>query len=126
MNFELIMSAPDAEELPRFTSRRSLPLFVADLRCWVFGSQSRAARSLGLSYATISRYERGSMRPAPGYLASLARLVVERLPAEAALAARYRHALLDEINKALRVCYPDSPPFASWEALCEAARMWRS
>jgi WD40 repeat protein len=109
----------ETNPLPRFAD--SLPIFVGDLRAWVFTSQVKAGRYFGLTHATISRYENGHITPQLGYLACLARLATERLALNDQAVENYQKTLLQEVNKALRWCYAGEKPFRDWSELCSVA-----
>lgn len=99
-----------------------LSIFLADLRTWVFKSQSQAARHFGLTHSTISRYENGHLKPPIGYLACHAQLFDERLVNASPNPEQHRSVLLGEINKAIQRCYPDEKRFQSWAELCQVAK----
>lgn len=104
--------------IPRFDGH--LSTFVGDLRSHLFSSQTQAAQYFGLSAGTISRYESGKRPPVIGYLASLAKLLVEQLDNQAQAG---KQALLLSLNTAIRRsdCYAQESPFENWEALCAVA-----
>lgn len=95
--------------------------FAADLRSLVFSSQEKTAAHFKVHRSTITRYESGKHAPPIGYLAGLARLLIEqrRSDSEADLPAQ-QQMLLDEVNKAIRYELLDTP-FKSWAELCAVA-----
>ncbi len=101
--------------LPKFEN--SLSVFSGDLRSWVFSSQAETGRYFGLTHATISRYENGHITPQLGYLACLAQLITNRLTEEAHPVENHQKAILQEVNKAIRRCYPEERPFRDWDEL---------
>src|SRR5689334_19678094 len=111
--------------VPHYTSTGGLALFVADLRAWVFTSKAQAGRSFGLAHTTIVRYENGQILPPPGYLACLARLVGERIAEHDTPRDEVRQTLLQEVNCALRDCYPDTPLLEDWHGLCRCAEAYQ-
>lgn len=112
--------------IPRFDD--SLAVFVADLRSWVFPSQVKAAQYFHLTHSTISRYENNRLTPQLGYIAHLAHLFIDqsttnqsapgdRQQSEDAEVARARQMLLEQVNLAVRWCYPGERPFQDWNEL---------
>lgn len=100
--------------LPRFVPSDGLAVFLADLRAWIFPSQVKAARALGLTHSTISRYESGRLLPPVAYLAGLAHLLAEHLRQVPDIPPHSWSSLLGELNQAVRHCYPDQHVLGSW------------
>jgi hypothetical protein len=96
--------------------------FVGDLRSLLFRFQAEAALYFHVSRTTITRYENYTHLPPLGYVAALARLLVERQ--EGATAVSYRKHLLEQINRAIRAHYPHEPPFQQWEELSAVAETY--
>jgi transcriptional regulator with XRE-family HTH domain len=102
---------------PKYDS--TLGNFAGDLRSRVFQTLEEAGNHVGLTHSTISRYESGEIKPPLGYLACLARLIVESLRDTEAI-EDYKRILLGEINKALEQ-YAGTPSLRNWDALKRSA-----
>ncbi len=94
-----------------------LATFAGDLRTWVFSSQAEAARHFGVTHTTVSRYENGRLTPPVGYLASLTQLILARLAGSESQVVAHQEQLLNEINQAVRMGYPDQPLLHTWADL---------
>jgi hypothetical protein len=102
---------------PRYLN--DLPGFAGDLRSRLFRFQIEAANYFHVSRPTITRYENNAYLPPLGYITALTRLLVERQ--EEPVAATYRQQLLEDINRMIRVHYPQELPFREWPELVAVA-----
>lgn len=107
--------------------------FVRDLRTAVFKSQSQAQNYFKhLNRTTILRYELSEIdeeeetkskksrpiKPPLGYLATLiCKIVKNRTYDQDYSPSEYQSVLLREINKAIKVCYPNQALLPHWQAL---------
>ena len=108
-----------ARSLPQY--RDDLAGFVGMLRRQVFSSQQKAAAHFQLHRTTVVRYENEELTPPLGYLACLARLVIEqRTLAGDEDGPAAQQTLLAELNQAIRYDYRDVP-MQSWIELCAVA-----
>jgi transcriptional regulator with XRE-family HTH domain len=114
------MTPPD---VPHYEG--SLAVFLGDLRTWVFASQSKAAQHFGLTHSTISRYENGQLKPDPGYIACLARLLDSALATAGSEAPAHRLSILAEVDRALHDCYVNPAALGSWQELERLADSYR-
>ena len=101
--------------IPRYHD--NLAEYAGDLRAFVFSSQNRLAKRLGVSHSTISRYENGRLTPPLDYFLFLADQVSKRLTALGDPADRHQAALLTDLNELIRIGYADQRPFANWAAV---------
>ncbi|MFQ5612592.1 MAG: hypothetical protein ACE5H9_10720 [Anaerolineae bacterium] len=107
---------------------RSLPKYMDDLagfagilRKRVFSSQGKAADYFHLNRSTVVRYESDKLTPPLGYLACLARLLIERLKLEdEGEITDCQQMLLRQLNKAVRYDYGDVP-IQNWDELSSIA-----
>ena len=101
--------------------------FVSNLRAEVFASQVKAADYLLVNRSSISKYEKGTVRPPIGYLASLAKCLLKELASNDNDIGNLRDALLKEINKAIRSSYfSDEKPFVDWNELEETVKFYKT
>jgi hypothetical protein len=68
------------------------------------------------------RYENGQLKPALGYIATLAQYVIEQGHPQ----TEAQQTLLEHINRAVRANYDNEVPFASWSELDAVAVAYRS
>lgn len=107
-------------KIPRYSV--DLEDFAIDLRRSVFKSQIKAAEALPVHRTTISKYERGKLRPSLGYLACLANMLFEKLTRGGANPLDLQLRILTQINKAIHSRhYPYEKRFTDWDELVQAA-----
>jgi hypothetical protein len=113
--------------LPELSTNDTPTDFAVRLRIRVFESQREAADALSVQPSTINRYEGEGIRPPPGYLAHLMRLIIEREAEKglsvAEIAEREEFFLLQgkEFFRRFGAEYKYREPPRTWEQLCKAA-----
>ncbi|HEX9989951.1 MAG TPA: hypothetical protein VGE45_15935 [Chloroflexia bacterium] len=118
---------PNKYDLPELSTNDTPTDFAVRLRMRVFESQREAAEALSVQPSTINRYEREDIKPPPGYLAHLMRLIVAREAEKglsaAEIAERQEFFLRQgkEFFKRFSVEYKYREPSRTWEQLCKAA-----
>ncbi|HYO48720.1 MAG TPA: hypothetical protein VEW94_02615 [Chloroflexia bacterium] len=118
---------PNTYDLPELLTMDTPTDFAVKLRMRVFESQREAADALSVQPSTINRYEGEGIKPPPGYLAHLMRLIVEREEerglSAAEIAERREFFLLQgrEFFRRFGAEYKYREPFRTWEQLCRAA-----
>lgn len=118
---------PNKYDLPELSTTDTPTDFAIRLRMRVFQSQRKAADALSVQPSTINRYEGEGIKPQPGYIAYLMRLIVER-EAEKGLSAeeileRQEFFLHQgkEFFRRFSAEYKYREPFRTWEQLCRTA-----
>ncbi|HYP40666.1 MAG TPA: helix-turn-helix transcriptional regulator [Chloroflexia bacterium] len=118
---------PNKYDLPELSTNDTPTDFAVRLRMRVFASQREAAEALSVQPSTINRYEGEGIKPPPGYLAHLMRLIVEREAARglspAEISERQAFFLLQgkKFFRRFGAEYKYREPFRTWEQLCRAA-----
>ncbi len=119
------------DNLPKIGKDISSPADLAgDLRSRVFRRQRDVAHDIGISRSMISKYEAGKNTPPIGYLAFLAKRIVEQDAYEfygdesiaASVAAQTDLVqLLNDLRRIYAAFYPGVPRIRNWEHLSRIA-----
>ncbi|HEY0068603.1 MAG TPA: XRE family transcriptional regulator [Chloroflexia bacterium] len=114
-------------DFPELTREESPADFAIKLRLRVFSSQRAVARRFSLDPSTVNRYERETITPPLGYLASLMRVFLKQEETRGlrdADVARGQQILLSQIKNLLKWFpeeYKYQEAFRDWAHLCQVA-----
>src|SRR4051812_44719786 len=113
------MTVANANRLPHFSNKDTLVDAAWKLRVLAFRTLTEAGKFFGYAHTTISRYEHEDILPKEGYLACLAKRIIDRLKAEEGGVEDEQEQLLQGLN--LVFVNSGREPFRDWNDLCSIA-----
>ncbi|HEX8217917.1 MAG TPA: NB-ARC domain-containing protein [Chloroflexia bacterium] len=123
---------PDKWELLEFAEGEEPADLAIKLRRALFETRDAAAKHYGVTLSTVSNYERGRITPPLGYLASLARLLLDQSDPPTGHATErtaQQQFFLTQIRKLVsefKDAYKAQVTFSDWEHLCRVADKYES